>query len=411
MALDDLKVVELPTLDAMPFFAATIAAKAFAELGAEVVKVEPPKTGSRERNYGPFAGTQPDPETRGLHLYFNTNKRGVTLNLEDPRGVELLMRLLARADIVFNPNPPALNERLGTAWRTLCERHPRLIVVSLTYFGAESAYRDLRGGNLVAAQMSGVANESPWCQVTDPENQPPLIPAEHGADHMAAFTGAAAAMAALFARKQTGAGQHVDVNQWLAMSQCLRPNIAALSHEGAQSLFLNFVLTRFKYNYQWVFPCRDGWVGLRPTGLRFWPGMVKLMGNPEWAQSEAFATEQSRMTNFDAVEAGVISWLAEHDREEIFQKARLLHVPCFPVYDAAEVDRFEQFKARGFFAQCDHPVAGRVRMPGPPYKLSRTPARINHAAPLLGADNRTVYHEWLNIGADELGSLTAAGVI
>jgi benzylsuccinate CoA-transferase BbsF subunit len=151
-----------------------------------VVKVEPPKTGSRERNYGSFAGAQPDPETRGLHLYFNINKRGVTLNLEDPRGVDLRMRLLARADIVFNPNPPALNERLGIAWRALCERFPRLIVVSLTYFGTESAYRDPRGGNLVAAQMSGVANESRWWQVTDPENQPPLIPAEHGADHMAA---------------------------------------------------------------------------------------------------------------------------------------------------------------------------------------------------------------------------------
>ena len=107
-------MLELSALDAMPFFAGAIAGKAFAELGAEVIKVEPPGIGSRERNYGPFQGTEPDRETRGLHLYFNTNKLGVTLELQRTAGVDLLMRRLERTDIVFNPTLPLLTSGLDS---------------------------------------------------------------------------------------------------------------------------------------------------------------------------------------------------------------------------------------------------------------------------------------------------------
>ena len=144
-ALEGLKVVELPCLDTMPFLAASMAAKSFADFGAEVVKVEPPRTGSMERSLGPFRDEMPDPETGGLHVYLNTNKLGVTIDLENRRGRELALDLLAPADIVFNPNRPEVNEKLGIDWRTLTARFPKLIVVSITFFGAESPYRNLFG--------------------------------------------------------------------------------------------------------------------------------------------------------------------------------------------------------------------------------------------------------------------------
>jgi len=109
-ALEGLKVVELPCLDSMPFMAASMAAKSFADFGAEVVKVEPPRTGSQERALGPFRDEMPDPETGGLHLYLNTNKLGVTIDLESPRGRDLALDLIASADIVFNPNRPEVND-------------------------------------------------------------------------------------------------------------------------------------------------------------------------------------------------------------------------------------------------------------------------------------------------------------
>ena len=124
-ALEGLKVVELPCLDTMPFLAASMAAKSFADFGAEVVKVEPPRTGSQERALGPFRDEMPDPETGGLHLYLNTNKFGVTIDLKNPHGRDQVFDLLASADIVFNPNRPEVNEKLGIDWRTLTSRFPK----------------------------------------------------------------------------------------------------------------------------------------------------------------------------------------------------------------------------------------------------------------------------------------------
>ncbi len=132
-ALEGIKVVEISCLDNMPNYSAAMAAKAFADHGAEVIKVEPPRTGAPERLRGPFKDELPDPETGGVHLYLNTNKLGVTLDITKDAGRALFFKLLEGADIVLNPNLPAENDRLAIGWRTLVERFPRLIAVSLTF--------------------------------------------------------------------------------------------------------------------------------------------------------------------------------------------------------------------------------------------------------------------------------------
>src|SRR5271154_5041294 len=399
-ALEGLKVVELPCLDTMPFMAASMAAKSFADFGAEVVKVEPPRIGSQERALGPFRDEMPDPETGGLHLFLNTNKLGVTIELENPRGRELLFDLLATADIVFNPNRPEVNEKLGLDWRKLTARFPKLIVVSITFFGAESAYMNLRGGDLIATHMSGVGYETPWHQVTDPENQPPLKPGGRQSDYLTGYTAAAAAMGALFSRKANGAGQHVDVGQWPSMLSMERPNIGFYSHEDKNSESFQRLSSRLKKAAQWVYPCKDGFVSFSAATDRFWRGAKKIMGHPEWMDNELFATMLSRAENSDAVEAGVIDWLTTQTRTEAFEKAQAEHVPCFPVHSPAEVADNEQYKARKFFVEIDHPAARVVRMPGAPCKFSRTPWRIVRGAPRLGEHNETVLRSRAAAGGD-----------
>ena len=386
-ALEGLKVVELPCLDTMPFLAASMAAKSFADFGAEVVKVEPPRTGSQERALGPFRDEMPDPETGGLHLYLNTNKLGVTIDLENPRGRDQVFDLLASADIVFNPNRPEVNEKLGIDWRTLTARFPKLIVVSITFFGAESAYKNLRGGDLVATHMSGVGYETPWHQVTDPENQPPLKLGGRQSDYLTGYTAAAAAMCALYSRKSNGAGQHVDVAQWLSMVSMVRPNIGFYSHEDKNSDSFQRLYSRQKRAAQWVYPCKDGWVSFNAGTDRFWRGAKKALGRPEWMDTELFDTVLGRASNIDAIEAGVIDWLSTTTRTEAFERAQAEHVPCFPVHSPAEVAGNEQYKARKFFIDLDHPAAREVRMPGAPCKFSRTPWRIVRGAPRLGEHN------------------------
>jgi crotonobetainyl-CoA:carnitine CoA-transferase CaiB-like acyl-CoA transferase len=388
-ALEGLRVVELPSLDAMPFVAAAMAAKSFADFGADVIKVEPPH-GSMERGLGPFRDSTHDRETGGLHLYLNTNKFGVTLNLEDSRERERLFDLLGSADIVFNPNRPEVNEKLGIDWRTLTARFPKLIVVSVTFFGAESQYKNLRGGDLVATHMSGVGYETPWHQVTDPENQPPLKLGGRQSDYLTGYTAAAAAMCALYSRMANGAGQHVDVSQWLAMVSMIRPNLGFYSHEAHDSASFQRLTRRRKTSGQWVYPCKDGWVSFSVGTDRFWRGAKKAMGNPEWMDVELFQTVLGRVAHIDAVEAGVIDWLSSLTRTEAFEKTQAEHVPCFPVHTPADVASNEQYKARRFFVECGSSAAREVRMPGAPCKFSRTPWRVVRGAPRLGEHNNEI---------------------
>jgi crotonobetainyl-CoA:carnitine CoA-transferase CaiB-like acyl-CoA transferase len=410
-ALDDLKVVELPSFDTMPFLAAAMAAKSFADFGAEVVKVEPPRLGSKERSLGPFRDEMPDPETGGLHLYLNTNKLGVTLDIQHPRGRDLLFDLLASADIVFNPNRPAVNGKLGIDWPTLIARFPKLIVVSVTFFGADSPYKDLRGGDLVATHMSGVGFETPWHQVTDPHNQPPLKLGGRQSDYLAGYTAAAAAMCAIYGRKVTGSGQHVDVSQWLAMVSMIRPNLGFYSHEAHDSASFRRIFARHKSAAQWVYPCKDGWVSFSAATDRFWNGAKKAMDNPEWMNADFFQTIVGRTAHIDAIEAGVMDWLADRTRNEAFEKSQAEHVPCFPVHSPAEVAQNPQYKARRFFVDHDHPTAKEVRLPGAPCKFSRTPWRIVRGAPRLGEHNREVLGGRIGLSDAELAALSEERII
>jgi len=410
-ALDDLKMVELPALDPIPFFAASMAGRALADLGAEVLKIEPPRSGASERHLGPYAGAQPDPENRALHLYLDANKLSATLNLESPRGRALLMQILAGADAVFNPNPPAINERLGLGWRALCERFPRLVVVSTTFFGTDSMYRDLRGGDLVATQMSGVGYETPFNQVTDPPNQAPLKAAERQGDYLTGYTAAAAAMAALQGRKRTGKGQHVDVSQWLALVSTIRINVGELSHDSPRAGMYRRLFVRRKSGAGWIYPCRDGYISFRSNPGNFWDGTVKMLGEPEWTKDPLFSTEISRLRNSDAVDALLTSWFMERGKEEIFQLAQAQGVPCFPLYNIREVAENRQYQARGYFQECEHPIVGRLTMPGPPYQMSRTPAQVRRPAPRLGEHNVMVYRERLGMTEAQLGALESEGVI
>ncbi len=410
-ALDDLKVVELPMLDSMPFFAASMAAKTMAELGAEVIKIEPPKIGAQDRRFGPSGRGGPDSETRALHLFLDCNKLSVTLDIAAARGRELLMGILGGADVAFNPNPPALCDRLGLGWRALCEQFPRLVVVSTTFFGTDSRYRDFRGGDLVATQMSGVGYETPFNQVTDPTNHPPLKAAERQADYMTGYTAGTAAMVALEGRKRTGRGQHVDVSQWLAMVSTIRINVGELSHDSPRAGMHRRLFVRRKTNAGWIYPCRDGYITFRSSPGNFWEGAVRMLGNPEWVNEPIFATELERLRNSDAMDAMLTNWFMEYTKEEIFQRAQAQGVPCFPVYDVPEVAENRQYKARDFFQECDHPLAGHFKMAGPPYKMPRTPAVVRRPAPRLGEHNVAIFCERLGVSRDELGALQAQGVI
>jgi crotonobetainyl-CoA:carnitine CoA-transferase CaiB-like acyl-CoA transferase len=407
-ALEGVRVVELPCFDPMPFFAAAMAGKLLADYGAEVVKIEPPGSGAAERHWGPFRGEQRGLDNGGLHLYLNTNKLGVTLDLGHPESRDHLYKLLLETDILLNPNPPELNERLELDWRRLTRRFPRLTVVSTTFFGTESAYRNRRGGDLVATQMSVVGYGTPMQQVTDPAVQPPLRLAGRQSDYVTGYTAAAAALCAVLAsRHQGGAGIHVDVSQWLAMVQMCRPELAIHSHEAAQAPYRRRLRTRKKTSIQYMFPCEDGWVSFALATNRHWRGTKRIMGNPEWAENEMFNSMEGRLGNSDALEALLTEWLSHYTRDAVFKRAQAEHVPSFPVNSPAEVATNQQYEVRHYFVDCVHPVAGKVRIPGAPMCFSRTPWRLQRPAPRLGEHNAEVLGQRLGLQPQEVEEIAS----
>ncbi|MDO8430852.1 MAG: CoA transferase, partial [Candidatus Binatus sp.] len=144
---------------------------------------------------------------------------------------------------------------------------------------------------------------------------------------------------------------------------------------------------------------------------RFWQGAKKVLGNPEWMETEFLQTALGRVGHIDMIEAGLMDWLSTQTRAEAFEKSQAEHVPCFPVHSPADVAANEQYKARRFFIEHDHPVAKEVRMPGAPCKFSRTPWRIVRGAPRLGEHNRKIFGERLGRTESELAALAAERII
>src|SRR5208282_260413 len=171
----------------------------------------------------------------------------------------------------------------------------------------------------------------------------------------------------------------------LSMVNMMRPAMGIYSHESPGNPIYDRVAKRIKRGSPWVYPCKDGWV--------------------------TFATPTLRMDNVEKIEAKIREWLPALTRQEAFEKAQGHHIPCFPVYSPAEVAANPQYAARHFFVEHDHPVAGRVTMPGAPCKFGGTPWRVKRGAPRLGEHNRKVLGEQLKLGDAELGALAKEGVI
>ncbi len=398
----------LNVLDLGQGISAPFCARLFADLGARVVKVEPP-AGDRSRRDGPFPQDVPDAEKSGLFLALNTNKRGITLNLETPAGRDLLLQLAEGADLVVEDFPPSYLPGLGLDYAAFRQRNPRLVLTSVTPFGQTGPWAEYRANNLVVSNLSGHAHEHPG-PVDDPSEQPPLQLAAHQAEFIAGLSAATAAMLALNRRQAGGGGCHVDA--------CGLEALAVLP----QTTLADFALGRpvkgrSRENYPRqsllaLLPCLDGYVGVSPRQQDQWERMVELMDNPVWAGDPRFATRDSRLEHWNDLEPLLAAWTGARHKEDVYRQCQGIHVPSFPLNTAADLFQSPQFQAREFFIEVDHPAAGRQQHPGLPVQLGSGQRLEPSPAPLLGQDNRTVLGEdGLGLSGGQLAALRATGAI
>ena len=383
-------------------------AKMFADLGAQVIKVEPPG-GDPARSLGPFPGDLPHLEKSGLFLALNTNKQGITLNLETASGRSLLLSLAEKADLLIENFPPRYLPSLGLDFETFKSRNPALILTSITPFGQTGPWADFQGNNLLISNLSGFSREHPG-PVDDLEAQPPLQLAAHQSDFIAGLTAAAATSAALIRRQPQGSGCHVDVSEMEVLSLLPQTGLSEYS-QGIPPKGRHKSVAVLE-SLRAILPCRDGYVSISPRQQDQWERFVELMGNPKWAEDSKFATRASRVENWDELEPLLVQWTSGQAKEDVYRQAQARRIPSFPLNTAPDLLESPQFQARQFFVESEHPVAGSLTFPGWPFQLASGKRVGLSPAPMLGQDNQAILGKTgLGLTSEQLRLLRAREAI
>ena len=365
--------------------------KILAGLGAEVIKVEPPQ-GDVAREMGPFPGDEPHPEKSGLFLSLNINKYGIVLDVDSTEGAEAF-RLLARAsDIVIESMPLGWLDDRHLGYETLSGDNPALIMTSLLPFGTWGPYAGYKLTDLTLFQMSGQAH-SLLGPVEDPDSEPPIRAGGHQAELVAGMSAATATLMALYRRRITGEGCHIEASAYEAMATQLVSALASCAFDRpppsrslseVQEAATGGVVSAVGG----ILPCNDGYVAISPREDAQWECWIELMGSPGWTSEERFATRDGRESNFTELWDLVGEWTRQRSKHDIARMGQERRIPCFPVNTVHDLFSDLHLKERGFFKSMEHPTVGVLQYPGVPYQLSNTLLPIaERPAPMLGQHN------------------------
>ncbi len=355
--LDGVRVLELATDVAGPF-----TAKLLADFGAEVIKVEPPG-GDPARAHGPFPDDQPDPEQSALFLYLNANKRGLVADLDEPADRAIVADLAARSDVIIESLTPGHLDRVGLGFETLRARNPAAVLTSVTPFGQDGPYASYTGADIVTYAMGGPMFGT---GVADRE---PVKLGGNLTSYQCGNLAATATTAALLTAEQTGHGTHIDLSMFEAQAGSIDRRVTYL----LWYLWSGRVAGRdprgaLRALPNGFFPTAEGHV-LIFTLLPWIPRMLKVLGDDDLAARFAEPDWITDDDLVDEVQAVLYPWLFEgdkHDRARVAQAEKWVATPLSSPADMLADDHFD---GRDYFVTVDHPVAGRYRQPGAPFRL------------------------------------------
>jgi crotonobetainyl-CoA:carnitine CoA-transferase CaiB-like acyl-CoA transferase len=391
-------------LDFTAFWAGPAATHLLATLGADVVKIESPTRPDGMR----FATTRPptDPEWVEYSPTFhgtNPGKRSVAIDFSTPEGRELVLRLVEHADVVVENFTPRVMPNVGLDFGDLVVRRPDLIMLRMPAFGLDGPWRDHSGFAQTSEQVSGIA----WLTGT-PEVEP-LV--RSTVDPIAGIHGAVAVLAALAQRRRSGLGQLIELPMAeVALNVAAEPIVtwsaygALLERQGDRGP--NGVP-------QGVYACRgeEQWVALSITSDDQWRALGTLLGEPPWVLDGALATRSGRRAKHDDVDRELATWFARQDRDDVAARLLADGIHAAPVWDQNVQDELPQLAARGFTQFLDHPVAGRVGLPGTGLRSAQFDLHYRAPAPTVGQHTGEVLRELLDLGDEEVGVLVERGVI
>ncbi|HEY3367587.1 MAG TPA: CoA transferase [Symbiobacteriaceae bacterium] len=393
--LKGVRVLDIATVIAGPF-----AASLLADFGAEVIKVEQPGVGDPSRTMGPFA------EGESLRYpALNRNKKGITLDLRRPSGADLFRRLCSKSDLVIENFRPGTLERWGLGPEELRRENPNLILVRISGYGQTGPYRENAGFGTPATAFSGLT------YLLGYEDRPPLNMPISFADLLAGLFAAWSAVLSLYWRDaRGGAAQDADVSLYESVFRMLDFLAADYSVTGRiterQGGFKGSACPAGTYR------TGDGrWVVLVCSTDRTFNRLAEVMGRPDLITDPRFCTNSARLQHRDELDQVITAWIGSHDWEPLREICREGGVPIDPVNTIADIFADPQYQARESIVQVDHPLFGKIAMPGLVPKLSETPGQVVHGGPGLGAHNSEIFGNLLDISEAELDTLREAGVI
>lgn len=387
------------------------AGKLFADMGADVILVEPP-AGSELRREGPFIGDMAGLERSLSFAYQNTSKRGICLDLDTASGQGLLRELAAGADLVIETFPPGWLEARGLGYAQLAQRRPQIVVASITPFGQTGPYAQMQASDLVGLATGGLL----W--MGGYQGEAPTQAHGDQAYKCAAMYGAVAALLAVTDAELSGQGQAVDI----AMQEC----VTLALENAAQTYDLEGVIRKRPLSDQrfagyGLFECQDGYIYLGSRGIGTSPawtrslqwfkdenmaGVERLFG-PEWSDLAYLKTEEAREVFGELF----MNWSRQRTKVWLYTEGQKRLIPLAPVSTPRDLLENPQLRARGHFVPFTHPlVRAAAEMPGAPYVLSATPWRLQRPAPLLGEHTGEVLAE-IGITREEVARLYSAGVV
>lgn len=377
--------------------------KVLADLGALVVKVEKPG-GDSSRKVGPFLRNVPSLEASTFFLYNNTNKLGITLDIEKEEGRKLFFKMIETADVVVETFPPGYLETLGCPYRVMSKSNPGLILASVTGFGQTGPRSSYKSCDLVTSAFGG------QMYVSGTPSTPPLRPYGEQSFYVASLFAAVGILLAIIKRRSTGKGEHIDISSQEAAAATLDHVLVRYFYDG--------VIPKRQGNLFWnrssfILPCRDGHIHIN-IGSQ-WETLVEWMAGEGMAEDltdEKWQDEGYRNQNIDHIMDVLEKWSRAHDVGGFFEIAQAMRFPWAPVSRPKDILNSPQLQAREFFSPMEHTESGGIPIClGMPYRFDGFASGRMRRAPLLGEDNKRIYCDELGLSEEEIERLSQLGII
>jgi crotonobetainyl-CoA:carnitine CoA-transferase CaiB-like acyl-CoA transferase len=377
-----------------------------ADQGAAVIKVEQPGSGDTARGGAPQVENERGERQSGYFLRFNRNKRSLTLNLKSPAGRQVFRDLARQSDVLIENFRPGLLSEMGLGYAGLSKDNPGLVYASITGFGSleeyQGPYSQRPAYDIVAQAMGGLMAT---CGQT---GGPPTWLGLALGDLASGMNAAYAITLALLQRAQTGQGQYIDVSMYDTIIGLAERSVTAYSLTGT-------ILERGREPYMapWgPFECRDGWVALIVATERDWGRFCEAIGRPDLVTHQGATSGPERAQSMPGWLGEIITgWFSTRTVAEASEALLAAGLPIGPVQNARDIYEDPHVAARQMLIDVPDPVLGKVRLVGPPFKMSGSPEPVLGAAPLLGEHTSDILHELLGYSDEKVTQLQAEGIV